>query len=238
MKLLGFAVILAAVTTIMAASPHKNLVSVLEPGSVLMKPVKKSPPLKMSDENILCEIVTEEVDVFISESSEQVVEFVLENFCSLLDSEMQQECEDLAYEYGPEVAYRLSQEIKPKMLCKGLQRQFKDDPKPEKPECVWCKFVMEKTQSLLARTSEEDVLGTVGKLCTFFPVEVQTKCVDFIKRYGKIGLDVITKQTPEQSCKALGLCTSSLKKEDQKLRGKGKAPWRKILLQRGKRHQM
>jgi len=219
MKLLGFAVILAAVTTIMAAIPNMNRVSGLEPG-----PVKKSSSLKISDASsycIFCEIVMGELDVLINEeSSEEEVENALDDFCTLLPPDDQQKCQYFAHQYTPAIVRVLSQGIKPSMACKALK--FCKAPKPEKPECYWCKYVMGKTQSLLVATSEEDVLGTLGKICTFFPAEVKTKCTYFIKAYGKIGLDVLIKQTPEQICKDFGQCTSSIKKE---------VPWRKILSQ-------
>jgi len=222
MKLLGFAIILAAlaVTTITDAIPHKN-------------PVKKSPSSKVSGANtlcIFCEIVMGELDVQISErSTEQDVVNALDGFCTLLEPNMQQECYYFVRQYARAFLGALQQGIKPSMACTALK--FCKVPEPENPACYWCKYTMKKTQSLLVATSEEDVLGTVGKICTFFPPEVKTKCTYFIATYGKIGLDVLMKRTPEQSCQDFGHCTSSLKKDDQKLSGKGKVSWRKMLFQ-------
>ena len=55
--------------------PHENPFSILEPGPIIVKPVKGSHHLKKVDASprcILCEFVMRELDDLISENSTQV----------------------------------------------------------------------------------------------------------------------------------------------------------------------
>ncbi|CAL9688064.1 unnamed protein product [Knipowitschia caucasica] len=81
----------------------------------------------------------------------------------------------------------------------------------DSPSCAICEYVMKQVETMLEdKTTEEEVIQTVEKVCRFLPSTLTKQCEDLIETYGQAIIELLVQQAdPKTVCTVLGLCSSS-----------------------------
>lgn len=201
--------------------PYENLVPVLESGPIIMKPVKKSHPLKKIDaspECILCEFVMRELDNLVSENAtQQEIEAALDKVCSFLPATLSTECTDFVNEYAPAILEILSKELNPQLVCTTLKLCQSEVSKPvkkikaptAKPTCPLCEFIMTELDTILKeKPTQEEIENALEEVCSLLPSTIREDCNNYVKQYTPVLLELLQQIKPSEVCSVIGLCSA------------------------------
>ncbi|XP_008320512.1 prosaposin isoform X2 [Cynoglossus semilaevis] len=78
----------------------------------------------------------------------------------------------------------------------------------DSPTCAICEFVMKQLEAMLKdQTTEEEVIQTVEKVCTYLPSTLSAECKDLIETYGQAIIELLVQEAdPKTVCSVLALC--------------------------------
>ncbi|XP_058507775.1 prosaposin [Solea solea] len=81
----------------------------------------------------------------------------------------------------------------------------------DSPKCAICEYVMKQLEDMLEdQTTEEEVIHSVEKVCTFLPSTLTAQCKDLIETYGQAIIELLVQQAdPKTICTVLALCTDA-----------------------------
>nr|XP_055027064.1 prosaposin [Misgurnus anguillicaudatus] len=81
----------------------------------------------------------------------------------------------------------------------------------DSPQCAVCEFVMKEVESLLQdKTSEEQIVQVLEKVCGILPDTLSAQCKDLIDSYGKAIIELLVQEAdPKTICTLLGLCSGA-----------------------------
>ncbi|XP_061766494.1 prosaposin isoform X1 [Nerophis ophidion] len=81
----------------------------------------------------------------------------------------------------------------------------------DSPMCAICEFVMNQLESMLKnKTTEDEVIQAVEKVCAYLPSSLGTECKDLIDTYGQAIIELLIQEAdPKTVCTVLALCNSA-----------------------------
>ncbi|XP_071952140.1 uncharacterized protein [Antedon mediterranea] len=165
-----------------------------------------------SAECVLCEFVMQELDTILSENStEQEIINALEKVCSLLPNTLQDDCDSLVKQYGPEIIELLKSQS-PDTICTSIGLCGAKPKVTASGVCILCEFVMTTVDKYLAENSTEaEIKKVLVEVCNILPTTITADCITFVNKYSDTIIQLILNDIdPVNVCKELTLCTDSV----------------------------
>ncbi|CAL8069811.1 unnamed protein product [Calicophoron daubneyi] len=182
----------------------------------------------------LCEMITAKlVDLIVHETTEEEVKDALNRVCTLLPSSLKPKCIDFVEKYGAKVVEALIKGLSPKFICIGLgvcdplKNQLSFPLQPVRDgTCDTCKMLVQLAYNMLLQNKTEEELKHILKdACHRIHIYTE-KCDEWVERYLPQILQFLEQQfTPEQVCKALGLCQITSSSSNQNFCLNGPSYW-------------
>ncbi|XP_063968847.1 uncharacterized protein LOC129281952 isoform X7 [Lytechinus pictus] len=175
----------------------------------------KLPPLKASEDCVLCEFIVAELDKYIKENStEEEIREALKKVCNDLPESIRSKCDSFLEEHAEQfVDYLVEQN--PKVLCSALylcDSEKKVPPPPpvkDSSDCILCEFIVEELDKYVEKNStEEEIREALKKVCNDLPESIRSECDSFLEEHTEQFVKYLLEENPKVLCSALYLCSS------------------------------
>nr|XP_054773857.1 uncharacterized protein LOC129281952 isoform X4 [Lytechinus pictus] len=186
----------------------------------------KLPPLKASEDCVLCEFIVAELDKYIKENStEEEIREALKKVCNDLPESIRSECDSFLEEHTEQFVKYLLEE-NPKVLCSALylcssgklNGMLKKLKVQDTEGCILCEYVMYEVEKLLnGSTTVDEIEKALDDVCDVLPSSEKTECTEFVNAYTPLIISYITQElSPKSICTMLGECDTVAKPKIKK----------------------
>lgn len=185
-------------------------------------PVKKVKNQAYCD---VCKLIAQELDSLISDKSVQKqVEEALDQVCSKLPDQYQQECKSLVEEYYQYIVQIIITELSPNTLCNSLGLCTSSASslmrrlaiKAPSKTCPICMTFVTEIKKIIGKYSSAQIQQFLNHLCKLVP-SYSAQCNDYVSDYLSIVIEELKDMSAQDLCKASTLCTKDIvKSTDEK----------------------
>ncbi|XP_077999573.1 prosaposin-like isoform X1 [Glandiceps talaboti] len=162
----------------------------------------------------LCKFVGQYLlTVLEKNATQQEIEQALDQVCAILPASIKDECTSLVAEYGP-IVFQLLDQLSPDQICQVLglcsSSSVKVSPVKDDQYCDVCKLVAQYALTALkSNSTEAEIENALEQLCSALPASISDECTTLVKQYFPLIIQLLDTMTPDDVCKALGLCSST-----------------------------
>lgn len=167
----------------------------------------------------ICKVAMNELDSILAKNATTAqIEAALNQLCDRLPGGLKDQCTSFINQYAPAILELLQQELNPTVVCDklGLCTPMKSNIKSSvsaSVECILCEYVMSAIERQLGNNRSLAVIkAALDKVCSIMPGTISQECILFVSRYEQLIINLLLKEVkPSEVCKALTLCTASVK---------------------------
>ncbi|XP_064458348.1 uncharacterized protein LOC135368770 [Ornithodoros turicata] len=177
----------------------------------------------VSPDCVVCkELVQVVYDQLKDVRTEEAIAKELERVCNLVPSSSRRTCVDIVNTYFEALVSLILQELTPDQVCSALKfcgapgkailkPASEKSPKHEDPECTLCEQVFQLVYNELKdNKTQEEIKQVLEEVCDLVPKSSRQECVNMINNYFDLVVSLILQDfTPDEVCKALGICPPS-----------------------------